>query len=97
MFNYVDALSTVGVHTVVVCFSEWVSAPERFEHVPTGATIWMLPPGRGGSTARRWMEEPPLEGSRSPRALARGVRRHVAAYRLTPFRASAPRAQARGL
>ena len=87
MFNYVDALATAGVHTVVVCFSEWVSEPERFEHEPTGATLWMVPPGRGMATAQRWMAEPPLAGSRGVRDLPRGVRRHIAPYGLTPLRA----------
>jgi len=86
MFNYVDALSTVGVHTVIVCFSEWVSAPQRFDHEPTGATIWMVPPGRRTATARRWLKEPPLAGARGPRSLPRGLRRHLAPYRLTPLR-----------
>ena len=87
MFNYVDALATAGVHTVIVCFSEWVTEPERFEHGPTGATIWMVPPGRGLATASRWMAEPPLAGSRGVRDLPRGIRRHLAPYGLTPLRA----------
>lgn len=87
MFNYAEALATAGIRMSIVCFSEWVDRPESFEHRPTGATIWMVPPGRKGATARRWVGEPELEGARDPRSLARGVRRHVAPYLLTPPRA----------
>jgi glycosyltransferase involved in cell wall biosynthesis len=86
MFNYVEALKTVDVDTVIVCFSEWVSRPERFENRPTGATIWMIPPGRARATAQRWLAEEPLRGARDPRSLLRGVRIHAAPYGLTPLR-----------
>ena len=43
MFGYVDALRRVGIRTVVICISARVSAPTRFTHGPTGATICVLP------------------------------------------------------
>jgi glycosyltransferase involved in cell wall biosynthesis len=43
MFGYIDALRLVGVRTVLFCFSANVTAPSRFTHVPTGATICVLP------------------------------------------------------
>lgn len=85
MFNYVDALATAAVRTVIVCWSDWVEAAQSFEHGPTGATVWMLP-AAGTRRARRWVAEPPLEGTRDVRSLPRGVRRHLAPYLLTPPR-----------
>ncbi|MEA2404755.1 MAG: hypothetical protein QOE08_1402 [Thermoleophilaceae bacterium] len=86
MFNYAEALSTAEIHTVIVCFSRWVEQPESFEHRPTGSTIWMVPPGRRFERVQRWIGEPALEGARDPRSLARGTRRHLAPYGLTPVR-----------
>jgi glycosyltransferase involved in cell wall biosynthesis len=87
MFNYVDALSGVGIDTVVVCFSEWVKQPRRWEHAATGATLWILPAPRRIATLRRWMAEPRLAGARDPASLASGLRRHLAPYGLTPLSA----------
>ncbi|WP_243713993.1 glycosyltransferase family 4 protein [Nostoc sp. 106C] len=46
MFGYIDALQMVGVRTVLFCFSANVTEPSRFTHVPTGATICLLPAAR---------------------------------------------------
>ena len=43
MFGYVEALRKVGVRTVLICISARVSAPAHFTHLPTGATICVLP------------------------------------------------------
>src|SRR5436309_95185 len=43
MFGYVDALRQVGVRTVLICMSDRIAVPSRFTHMPTGATICMLP------------------------------------------------------
>lgn len=86
MFNYAEALRTAGIHTVIVCFSKWVEQPESFEHLPTGSTLWFVPPGRRFDTVQRWIAEPALEGARDPRSLTRGARRHLAPYGLTPVR-----------
>ena len=56
LFGYVDALERVGVSTVLVLWSRNVSHPERRIHVPTGATVWALPPTRAYLTARRLTE-----------------------------------------
>ena len=46
MFGYVEALKRVGVRTVLFCMSNHVTAPSRFIHAPTGATICVLPAPR---------------------------------------------------
>jgi len=43
MFGYIDALRRVGVRTVLICISARVDKPSRFTHLPTGATICVLP------------------------------------------------------
>ncbi|MEH2435540.1 MAG: glycosyltransferase family 4 protein [Nostoc sp.] len=45
-FNYIESLQLVGVRTVIFFFSAHVSETTRFLHVPTGATICVLPPSR---------------------------------------------------
>lgn len=42
-FGYIDALRAAGVRTVLFFASEHVSTPSRFTHVPTGATVCVLP------------------------------------------------------
>ena len=44
MFGYINALKQVGVRTVLFCISARVAQPSRFIHVPTGASICVLPP-----------------------------------------------------
>lgn len=44
MFGYINALKQVGVRTVLFCISARVEQPSRFTHVPTGASICVLPP-----------------------------------------------------
>ena len=58
MFGYVDALRQVGVRTVVICVSARVVAPSRFTHVPTGASICVLPVPRIYRHLRRKMVNP---------------------------------------
>ncbi len=43
MFNYIDALQLAGVRTVLFFFSSRFSETVRFKHVPTGATVCVLP------------------------------------------------------
>jgi len=45
-FNYIESLQQVGVRTVIFFFSARVSETTRFVHIPTGATICVLPPSR---------------------------------------------------
>lgn len=46
MFGYINALKSVGVRTVLFCISARVTETSRFTHVPTGATICILPASR---------------------------------------------------
>jgi glycosyltransferase involved in cell wall biosynthesis len=46
LFNYVDALRSVGVRTVIVFGSDRISRPVRFRHVATGAHVSILPAPR---------------------------------------------------
>ncbi len=43
MFNYIDALRVAGVRTVLIFVSARVSKTLRFTHLPTGATVCVLP------------------------------------------------------
>jgi glycosyltransferase involved in cell wall biosynthesis len=43
MFNYIDALRLAGVRTVLIFVSARVSKTLRFTHLPTGATVCVLP------------------------------------------------------
>jgi len=43
MFNYIDALTSVGVKTVVFYPSRRVNVPTRYLHKHTGATVCLLP------------------------------------------------------
>lgn len=43
LFGYVDALRLAGVHTVIIIFSVRTRTPVRRTHLPTGATIVILP------------------------------------------------------
>jgi starch synthase len=45
-FNYIESLQLIGVRTVIFFFSARVSQKTRFVHIPTGATICVLPPSR---------------------------------------------------
>jgi glycosyltransferase involved in cell wall biosynthesis len=52
MFNYVDALRSVGVRTVLFFASARVVEPTRFRHLPTGTTVCVLPSPRTHQRAR---------------------------------------------
>jgi glycosyltransferase involved in cell wall biosynthesis len=90
MFGYVDALERVGVRTVLVVWSREVDRPQRRVHVPTGTKVWVLPPARAHSIARRLRLR--LERSdRSSRSAWRSLRL------LTRYTATPPRILARVL
>src|ERR671916_227336 len=46
LFGYVGALEQVGIRTVLVLWSREARRPHRRVHVPTGTTVWVLPPAR---------------------------------------------------
>jgi glycosyltransferase involved in cell wall biosynthesis len=52
MFNYVEALRSAGVRTVLFFASARVEEPLRFLHRPTGATVCVLPSPRIHQKAR---------------------------------------------
>jgi glycosyltransferase involved in cell wall biosynthesis len=91
LFGYVDALERVGVRTVLVLWSRDVSYPERRVHVPTGATVWALPPARAHMAGRRIAELLEGSGGRWAASLLRPVRF------LTGYSATTPRVLARVL
>ena len=74
LFGYVDALERVGVRTVLVLWSRNVSHPERRIHVPTGATVWALPPTRAYMAARRLADRVQTIGGQWARRLERPAR-----------------------
>jgi starch synthase len=43
MFGYIEALKSVGVSTVLFCFTAQVREPQRVVHTPTGATLYLIP------------------------------------------------------
>ena len=58
MFGYADALRQVGLRTVLICISSGVTVPSRVMHVPTGATICLLPVPKTYRLIRRKMANP---------------------------------------
>jgi glycosyltransferase involved in cell wall biosynthesis len=57
-FGYIEALKLAGVRTVVIYPSTRVTEPSRFIHVPTGATICMLPVPKSYRAIRSQMVHP---------------------------------------
>jgi glycosyltransferase involved in cell wall biosynthesis len=92
MFGYVGALTRVRVRTVLIIWSRNVSHPERRLHVPTGTTVWVLPPTRAHMVARRLRERVETTSrATSPRRLRRTLRL------LARYTATTPRTLARVL
>jgi glycosyltransferase involved in cell wall biosynthesis len=91
LFGYVDALKRVGVRTVLVLWSRRVSHSELRVHVPTGATVWALPPARAHMAARRLAERLDATGGRWAASLLRAARF------LAGYSATTPRVLARVL
>ena len=58
MFGYIDALRLAGVETVLICISERVTELSYHTHLPTGATICVLPVSRLYRAARRQFPNP---------------------------------------
>jgi len=56
LFGYVGALEQAGIRTLLVLWSREARQPHRRLHVPTGATVWVLPPSRAHRAARRFTE-----------------------------------------
>jgi glycosyltransferase involved in cell wall biosynthesis len=87
MFGYVDALRLAGVDTILVCFTTRVVTPVRWTHAPTGATLYLLPPGRGFAAVSSRMLREPIGDRRDPAAVGGAVLRNIAPYLATPVAA----------
>src|SRR5215217_2628551 len=53
LFGYIEALDRFGIRTVLVLLSRDAQRVHRRVHVPTGATVWVLPVARAHWAARR--------------------------------------------
>lgn len=58
LFGFVEAFHRAGVEAVVVIWSRNVDRPMRRIHVPTGATLWILPSSRLYDAARGRIADP---------------------------------------
>ncbi len=58
LFGFADAFHLVGIDTIIVCWSQNVAHPTRRIHVPTGATLWVLPPSSAYLAARSRLADP---------------------------------------
>ena len=56
LFGYVGALRQVGIRAVLFIWSREARRPHRRLHVPTGTTVWVLPPSRAHLAARRFAD-----------------------------------------
>ncbi|MFP5270917.1 glycosyltransferase family 4 protein [Coleofasciculus sp.] len=79
MFGYIDALQLAGVRTVLFCISAQVNTPTRYTHLPTGATICVLPAPKSYRAIHRRMV-------RGASYLLSAVLRDIAPYLATPLR-----------
>ena len=88
LFGYVEALSSVGVRSVIVLVSRDVARPQRAVHGPTQATIWRLPrPWVNGALHRASAAILPDDGPAEGRLVRRALRsplRHLAWVASTP-------------
>jgi glycosyltransferase involved in cell wall biosynthesis len=58
MFGYIDALKSAGVHTVLICTSKRVARLSYHTHLPTGATICVLPVSKLYRAVRHYVPNP---------------------------------------
>jgi glycosyltransferase involved in cell wall biosynthesis len=93
MFGYVEALRDAGVETVLFVVTRGVADVRRTQHVPTGATMVLLPARKAHLRARRLLADPQAWTTRDAVAGLRLSRRvvgvpahHVAPYLATPLR-----------
>lgn len=94
MFGYIDALRLAQVETVLFCVSARVSEPSYHEHLPTGASICVLPASKAYRRVRRrvsnpygWtIEEVVGHEVRGARRLFLAAIRDIVSYLATPLR-----------
>ena len=58
LFGYVEALKLIGIQSVIYCVSAKVNRPIYKNHIPTGATICILPATKKHRAIRRRMIYP---------------------------------------
>ena len=80
LFGYVEALESAGWRVVLCCVSHTVRRPERRCHLPTGATLWVLPPSR----LYRWLRGATASGALPARGRLHAMRERVLPYLATP-------------
>lgn len=85
MFGYADALRVNGVDTVLMCFTSRVAKPVRWTHAPTGATLYLLPPGPAFAPVSSRMLREPIGNRNDPVTVGRAVLRNIAPYLATPI------------
>jgi starch synthase len=86
LFGFAEAFQRAGVDTVIVCWSRAVERATRMTHLPTGSTLWFLPPSPLYIAARRLVVDPYAWSRRSAIGEDRGASAIVAAI----ARAAAP-------
>ena len=89
MFGYIDALRSAGCRTVLFCVS---SQAARFDHVPTGATICVLPAPKSYRRARLRVPNPyaaTLLEAAGEHRLQTAFLKELIPYLATPLRALA--------
>ena len=97
LFGYIDALRIVGIRTVVFCVSARVEKTTRYTHVPTGATICVLPASGIYLRIRRRMVNPHGWTMQDMFGRVRGIRRwfYTMLKPLTPYLSTPPLTLAR--
>jgi glycosyltransferase involved in cell wall biosynthesis len=97
LFGYIDALRTVGIRTVVFCISARVEKTTRYTHVPTGATICVLPASGIYLSIRRRMVNPHAWTLQDMFGQVRGIRRwfYTMLKPLAPYLSTPPMTLAR--
>lgn len=93
MFGFIDALRSAGCRTVLFCVSARVAQVTRCEHVPTGATICVLPAPGSYRRARQRVPNPYAvslaEAAGDSRRPGTAFLKELSPYLATPLRALA--------
>ena len=103
MFGYIDALRLAGVQTVLFCVSARVAEPTRYTHIPTGATICVLPAPKNYRAIHRrmvntsgWTVKDMFGDVRGTQYVLSALLKDLAPYLATPLRTLAHELQREG-